>query len=367
VKTFPHSRSSLHTALVTAMLIAVTGSAFAQVGRYDPAERDARKQHKQDAETVAKFPNAKRESPHLEASKKGGKGLNEIVEAYQTKNYADAIAKGEAFAATSDNAYEKSFAYQLAATAAADNKDNTRAAADFQKAVEANGLDNDQHYQVMYNLAVVQYQLGQTAEALKTLDRYIAETGTDPAETAPLRASMLAKLDHPDQAAGVFEQAWRKNPADSKALLNAVALYREGKQDDKANALLLEAKAKGGLDAEGYRDLYVGYINDNKTKDAIAVIDEGIAKGMVKPSPDLAKAYSVIAQNAYATGDAATAIAMYQRAAPIAEDGEASLNLARVLFNERRMPESRQAAQQALQKGVKNTDEAKKLAAAKDK
>jgi HEPN domain-containing protein len=75
----------------------------------------------------------------------------------------------------------------------------------------------------------------------------------------------------------------------------------------------------------------------------------------------------VIAQNAYATGDAATAIAMYQRAAPIAEDGEPSLNLARVLFNERRMPESRQAAQQALQKGVKNTDEAKKLAAAKDK
>ena len=125
----------------------------------------------------------------------------------------------------------------------------------------------------------------------------------------------------------------------------------------------LKPRRKGGLDAEGYRELYVGYINDDKSKDAIAVIDEGIAKGMVKPSPDLAKVYSVIAQNAYATGDAATAIAMYQRAAPIAEDGEPSLNLARVLFNERRMPEAKQAAQQALQKGVKNTDEAKKLAA----
>jgi len=91
------------------MLIAATGSAFAQVGRYDPAEREAHKQQKQDAETAAKFPNAKRESPHLEATKKGGKGLNEIVEAYQSKNYADAIAKGEAFAAATDNAYEKSF------------------------------------------------------------------------------------------------------------------------------------------------------------------------------------------------------------------------------------------------------------------
>ena len=203
----------------------------------------------------------------------------------------------------------------------------------------------------MYNLAVLQYQLGQNADALKTLDRYVAETGTDPAETAPLRASMLANLDQPDQAAAVFEQAWKKNPADSKALANAVALYRQAKQDDKANALLLEAKSKGGLDAEGYRDLYVGYINDNKTKEAIAAIDEGIAKGMVKPSPDLAKAYSVIAQNAYAAGDAATAIAMYERAAPIAGDGEPSLNLARVLFNERRLPESRQAAAASAAEG----------------
>ena len=367
MKTFPHSRASLHAALATAMLIAATGSAFAQVGRYDPAEREAHKQHTQDAETASKFPNAKRESPHLEATKKGGKALNEIVEAYQAKNYADAITKAEALGAATDNAYEKSFAYQLAATAAADSKDNARAAADFQKAVEANGLDNDQHYQVMYNLAVVQYQLGQSAEALKTLDRYAAETGTDPAETAPLRASMLANLDQPAQAAVVFEQTWKKNPADSKALLNAVALYRQAKQEDKANALLLDAKSKGVLGAEGYRDLYVGYINDNKTTDAIAVIDEGIAQGMVKPSPDLAKAYSVIAQNAYAAGDTATAIAMYKRAAPIAEDGEPSLNLARVLFNERRLPESRQAAQQALAKGVKNTAEAQKLASSKDK
>ena len=367
MKPFPHSRSSLQAALAAAILIATTGSALAQVGRYDPAEREARKQHKGDVQAAEKFPSAKRESPHLQATKKGGTELNGIVEAYQAKNYADAIARAEALGAASDNAYEKSFAYQLAATAAADSKDNARAAADFQKAVDANGLDNDQHYQVMYNLAVVQYQLGQNEAALKTLDRYLAETGVDPGETAALHASIQAKLGQSDQAAASLEQAWRKNPADTKSLMNAAALYRQAKQDDKANALLLEAKAKGSLDAEGYRDLYVGYVNANKTKDAIAVIDEGVAKGVVKPSPDLAKVYSVIAQNAYAADDAATAIAMYQRAAPMAADGEAALNLARVLYNEKRMPESRQAAQLALQKGVKHTDEAKNLAGAKDK
>jgi len=366
VKPIPHSRS-LQAALAAAILIATTGSALAQVGRYNAAEREARKQHKGDAQAAEKFPNAKRESPHQQATKKGGTELNGIVEAYQAKNYADTIARAEALAAASGNAYEKSFAYQLAATAAADSKDNARAAADFQKAVDANGLDNDQHYQVMYNLAVVQYQLGQYDQALKTLDRYLAETGVDPGETAALHASIQANLGQPDQAAAALEQAWRKNPADSKALMNAVALYRQAKQEDKATALLLDAKAKGSLDADGYRDLYVGYINGNKSKEAIAVIDEGIAKGLLKPSPDLAKAYAVIAQNAYGADDTATAIAMYQRAAPMASDGEPALNLARVLYNAKRMPESRQAAQLALQKGVKNTAEAKQLAGAKDK
>lgn len=355
----------LRIALLACLLAGTTGAALAQVGRYDQAERDARKHHAQDADAASKFPAAKRESPHLQATKKGGKVLNEIVEAYQAKNYADAIAKAEAFAASSDNAYEKSFAYQIAGTAAADTKDNARAAEDFGKAIAANGLDNDQHYQVMYNLAVVQYQLGKNDEALKTLDRYLAETGADPNETAALRASMLANSDKPAQAAATFEQAWRKDPKDGKALLNAAMLYQQADQSAKSNALLAEAKAKGGLDAEGYRALYVGYINTNQPKDAIATIDEGLAKGVIKPGPELANAYSVLAQNAYAADDSATAIAMYQRAAAASPNGEASLNLARVYYNNGRMAEARQAAEQALQKGVKDQAAARKLAGQK--
>jgi tetratricopeptide (TPR) repeat protein len=365
VNTLPPRLAPLRIALLACLLAGTTGAAMAQVGRYDQAERDARKHHAQDADAASKFPAAKRESPHQQATKKGGEALNEIVEAYQAKNYADAIAKAEAFAASTDNAYEKSFAYQIAGTAAADSKDSARAAADFQKAIDANGLDNDQHYQVMYNLAVVQYQQGKNDEALKTLDRYLAETGVDPTATAALRASMLANSNKPAQAAETFEQAWRKDPKDGKALLNAATLYQQAKQFDKANALLAEAKTKGGLDADGYRALYVGYVNANQPKDAIATIDEGLAKGVVQPSADLAKVYSVLAQNAYAAGDTATAIAMYTRAAAVPGDGEAALNLARVYYNSGKMAQARQAAQQALEKGVKNQAEAKRLASQK--
>jgi tetratricopeptide (TPR) repeat protein len=359
--------SRLAAALVAALLSISAMPSSAQVGRYDPAEREAHKQKQHQAEASSKFPNAKRESPNLQATKKGGKTLKDLVDAYQAKNYADAIAQGESFAATTDNAYEKAFAYQLAGTAAADSKDNAKAAADFQKAIDANGLDNDQHYQVMYNLAVVQYQLHQYDAALKTLDRYLAETGVDPSETAELRASMLANLNQGGQAAAMFEQTWRKNPADAKALANAVALYQQDKQFDKANALLVEAKAKGGLDAEGYHALYVGQISAGKDKDALATINEGLASGKIAQDDKLANAYTVLAQNAFMAGDMKGAIELYKKAAPIAADGEPALNLARVLMNEGRLAEAKQAAQQALDKGVKHPDDAKKILAKKGK
>jgi tetratricopeptide (TPR) repeat protein len=359
--------SRLAAALVAVLLSVHALPSTAQVGRYDPAEREARK-HKHEDEASSKFPNAKRESPQLSATKQGGKTLKELVDAYQAKNYADVIAKAEAFAGTSENAYEKAFAYQLAATAAADSKDNARAAADFQKAIDANGLDNDQHYPTMYNLAVMQAQLGQYDAALKTLDRYQSETGVDPATTSELRASILANTKQGGgQAAGMFEQVWRKNPSDMKALNNAAVLYHQAKQFDKANALLSEAKAKGVLDADGYQTLYVGQISAGKNKDALATINEGVANGKIAQDDKLANAYTVLAQNAFADGDMKGAIDLYKKAAPIAQDGEPALNLARVLNNEGRLAEAKQAAQQALDKGVKNPADAKKILAKKGK
>jgi len=309
------------------------------------------------------FPGATRVSPALEATKSGGKALNAIVALSQAKQYPQAIQQAKALASASSNAYERGFAYQLAANAAADSGDNEKAAGFFKQALDSNGLDNDDHYQVMYNLAVTQYQTKHFAEALATLERLMTETKADAPEYTTLKAGLLADLGRPQDAAALYEQAYARDPGNTKALMNAVAAHQQANEFAKANALLAAAQKKGALtDASQYRALYVGYLNDNKPGDAVAVIDEGIAKGVLKPSPDLAQAYSILAQNAYAAGDAATAIAMYQRAAPMAADGEASLNLARVLYNEKRLPEARQAAQQALQKGVKNSAEASKLA-----
>ncbi|MEO5566039.1 MAG: tetratricopeptide repeat protein, partial [Luteimonas sp.] len=251
---------------------------------------------------------------------------------------------------------------QVAGNAAA-NSGNDAAAADyFAKAIAANGLGNNDHYTVMYNLTATQYGLGQNEQALKTLDGFLAETKSDKLEMLKLRGGILMQLDRNTEAAEVFNKLLAAHPDDKALRLNAVAAYQQAEQPEKAMALLSEANAKGMLtSANEYRALYVSYINADRDKEALALIDEGIAKGVVQPDADLAKVYMVIGQKAYYADHMAVAIDMYKRAAPIAEDGEAALNLAKILFETGKKAEAKAAAQQALEKGVKDAAQAKRF------
>ena len=97
---------------------------------------------------------------------------------------------------------------------------------------------------------------------------------------------------------------------------------------------------------------------DGKEKEAISVINEGLEKGVLKPDH---QAYVALAQAYYFADQAGPAIDAYKKAAPLAPDGETYLNLAKALGKEGRFAESKQAAQQALDKGVKKPDDAKKF------
>jgi tetratricopeptide (TPR) repeat protein len=69
----------------------------------------------------------------------------------------------------------------------------------------------------------------------------------------------------------------------------------------------------------------------------------------------------VLGQKAYYASDLATAIALYAKAAPLAADGEAALNLAKIYAEAGKTAEAKAAAQQALDKGVEDTAAARKL------
>ncbi|MBL8261776.1 MAG: tetratricopeptide repeat protein [Xanthomonadaceae bacterium] len=312
------------------------------------------------------YPLATRVPPSQKVNAKENKTAKEIQADYEANKFDSVMSKVDAFAASgSTNAYLQAYLYQLAAVAANNAGDQQKSADYFRKTIEANGLDNNGHYQAMYNLAIQLNQLDQAAEALTVVDRFLNETKTDKIDPLSLKAIILGNLDRPAEGAALFEKVLATKPDDRPTLMNAVAMYQQADNFDKANALLEGARKKGMLtEGSEYRTLFVGYINANKYVQAREVLEEGVNKGAIKPSQQLANDYSILAQHYYIDDNKIPeAIEFYTRAMKVSTDGEAALNLARVLRNESRIAEAKAAAREALAKGVKKPKDANAILA----
>lgn len=366
--------TSLARVLSVSTLLLVGASvvvpAHAQLaGKRSDERRNAQQQKRGDAtpQEAPLFPNATRQEPKGRAGKDGVKSLQEISQAYGEEKYAEVLAKAVPFAQSTDNAYEKSFAWQLAGVAAAETNDTAKAAQYFQAAVDANGLDNNSHYRVMSNLAATQSQLEQWGPALATVDRFLAETKTDDPKYLAMKGGLLSAAGRNAEASKLFAELLAKNPGDKKILMNTVASLQQADNFAEANKLLLDAHKKGQLtEAQEYRALYSGLLNeDGRWKDAAMVIEDAAAKGVLPKNEELGKAYSIVANQAFFADDLNTAAKYYALAAPLMPDGETWLNLAKVYNNQGKKEQQRAAAKQALAKGVKNTADAQRLANAK--
>jgi tetratricopeptide (TPR) repeat protein len=309
----------------------------------------------------------------------------------QVQTLADEILADE-----KANTYEKAIAARVIGSMLL-NTDDAKAQAYLQQSVDLNGLSNNDHYESMLVIAQLQLQQDKYAEALATLDKFLAETKSQNPEHQVLKGNALYRLERypeaiavlkpaiesspepradwiqllmgayadggqPQEAAKLAEQVAAKTPADKRAQMNLAATYIQTEQFDKAAAIYEKLRASGELTEDrDYRNLYILYLNsEGKEKEAISAINEGLEKGILKPDH---QAYVALAQAYYFAEQAGPAIDAYKKAAPLAPDGETYLNLAKVLANEGRAAESKQAAQQALDKGVKNPDDAKKLLA----
>jgi uncharacterized protein HemY len=368
----------LRQSLVVAVTAALGLAILAPVVHADPQStsvNDARARQRAEAgkgkrqapaETKpALYPDASRQQPEAKASPKIIKHLQEMQERYEKDDWNGVIAKAdEIVAMPSASAYEKSFAYSMAGNAAANSDDQNKAAEYFAKAIETNGLDNDGHYSTMYNLAVIQFGEENYAAALATVERFLAETKSEKPEHQAFRAGILANLNRNDEAAAIYKELIAKSPDDKRILMNGVSALQSADKYAEANELLEGAYKRGMLtEPRELRSLYVGYMNAQRWDDAQKVIEDGIAKGILQPGPDLARDYQVLAQNAYVDDKIPLAITLYSKAAPMAADGEAYLNLAKVLDYAGKKAEAKAAAKQALEKGVKKPEDANRILA----
>lgn len=397
------NRSVLAAAIGAVLVFGAVSQVNAQTAQDRAAERRAKQEGKKStaAKPADEYPNATRQA-EAKASSKGGPKLQKMMGLYDDDKGPQALAAADEIIATDTfNAYDRAFAAQIAAQIAYDADDTAGAKKYLQKAIELNGLDNNGHFGAMYMLAQLQLQDEQYTESLKTLDTFFAETKSTKPEQLVVKGNALYRLERYPEAATVLKQAidsspnpkpeWQqllmatyaesgnageaakmaeavaaKNPNDKRAQLNLAAVYQQGEMFDKSAAVLEKLRASGQLtEDKEYRQLYATYLNmDGKEKEAISVINDGLQKGVLKPDY---QTYLAQAQAYYFSDQAGPAIDAYKKAAPLAPDGEAYLNLARVLWQEDRIPEAKEAAKQAVAKGVKKPDDAKKIIALPNK
>lgn len=405
--------SALHRTLLTAAVatalgfVAAPAPAFAQDGEQRNERRSARDAHRsqqrrpskesaEEATVVAEeYPQATRKDPGLRTSPRMGAQLNKLSEAQQAGDLAAAESAAAAILENERaNAYERALTMRLLADVLMDT-DTKRAADYMRQAIEAEGLNNNDHYNTMLGLAQLQLQEEDYTSALATLDRLVSETRSDKPELQVLRGNALYRLErHEDaiaalepvvkgnaaaradwtqllmaayadagranDAAALAEQIASQAPGDKRAQLNLANVYLQA--DDYPNAIAVYERLRqaGELtDERDYNNLAALYLNsENAERNAIAVLTEGLDKGLLKPDY---RTYSSLAQAYYFSDQYDKAIEFYGKAAPLDDDGGTWLNLAKVLSNEGRDAESKAAAQKALDKGLANPEEARKL------
>lgn len=361
-------------------------------------ERQSQRGGESQAARSADYPGATRVEPKTRASSRMSTKLQKMMDRYDDDEGAEAIAIAEEIMANDKaNEYDKSFAAQIAAQSAYDGDDTATAMSYLQKALDFNGLDNNGHYGAMLMLGQLQMQEEQYQPALATIDRFFAETKSTKPEHLVIKGNALYRMERYPEAAVVLKQAidaspeprndWQqllmatyfetgqsaeaaalaesiagKNPGDKRAQLNLAATYQQGENFAKAAEVLEKLRASGQLTEDReYRQLYSTYLNmDGKEREAATVIKEGLDKGILQNDFQNNLA---LAQSYYFSEQIGPAIEAYRKAAPLDDDGETYLNLAKVLWQEDRIGEAKEAARQALAKGVKRPEEARQITA----
>ncbi len=390
-----HKQAVLTVLIATALGGVVVTDAVAQ--SRSNSDRRGGKQSAAKAEVM--FPNATREEPSQKSSPKLSKQLQKMIDSYNDQKFPETLAAAtDILGNSAANNYDKSLAAQLASQAAYNSDDSAAAIKYLDQVLQFNGLDNNGHYQSMLMKAQLQIQEDQTEAGLATLDQYLTETKSTKPEDLVIKGQALYQLERYADAVPVLKQAiagatepkdsWNqllmaamseagqtgeavaqaeaiaaRNPDDKKAQMNLASMYMQADQMGKAAEVMTKLYGAGKLTEEReYKQLYSIYANtEGKEQDVIKVINDGQAKGILKP--DDYQAYLALAQAYYYSDPQQTgkAIEAWQKAAPLSKDGETYLNLARVLHAEGRTSEAKQAAQQALAKGVKNQADAKKI------
>ena len=342
------------------------------------------------------YPNATRAEPKLDlTSEKDQKNLNEGLDAVNAGDKAKAQQMLQPIIDSSKSKYAQALALQGMASLHYNDGDYKGAISSLQRSLALGVMPNDTYFQLMYMLAQFQMADEQYQPALDTIAKWRAEGKKETADSYALEGNAEYRLgkypeaiasinkaksltDKPqptwdqilmasyaesgqdEKAAELAKSQLSSNPGDPNALNNAVAVLMQAHKYPEAIQMMEKARAEGKLSKDTqYVNLAKLYLvtgqesadpAPNATK-AQQVLEEGMSKGVVKPD---AETYVLLGQSAEIANNIDKAIGYYNKAQPIATDGEAALRAGRLLLSENKYSQAKGLIQQALDKGVKH-------------
>lgn len=386
---------TLHWACAFFLGIAALGAAPGADAQLTGGEQRNRAKKEGTTKAEPKYPNATRAEP-TRGNSKIGTAFGKLIDVVNDDKYDQTIAIAEGILANPKaNAYERSIAAQALAFAWME-KDNSNYAVPvkyLEQALAENGLDNNAHYGLMYQLAQVYLSDEKYAESLTVLNRFLEESKADKPEAYALQGNAYYRLekyqeaitaikraiagsqtpdknwnqvlmaayfelDQPLEAAKVAEEIAARSPDDKTAQINLANIYMQADQMEKAAAVFDRLRVAGKLtESKDYETGYRLLANlDGREKDAISLINEGLSKSVLKPSFEV---YNFLGQSYYFSDQIPAAIEAWGKAAPLAKDGETYLNLAKVLSQEdNRAKDAISNARAAIAKGIKKPGDA---------
>lgn len=381
--------------LLTATLFALAVSPLLHIASADAQGRYAQRDRQRTQAAAPEenpFPNATRAEPERKTSERNMRKIQAGYTALEEGDYEKVRSELEPLDGGDRlSPYEQALVDQGLAQVAYEEDDVDGAIARWTKAIEGNALPNRDHFQLIFQVAQLQLAEERYEPALAMVDRWLAETRSTRADAMALKGNALYRMERYDDALVVLDQAiaaagdnvdptlfelkmaalyekedyaaaavaledlMRRQPNEIKHQINLAQMYIELEQNDRALAILQQARTGGNLKSkENWRQLYQLFAYADKPLDAAAAINEGIAAGVLEADRETLKA---LGDHYYMGEQVDSAIEAYGRSAALStEDGNADQMRAHLLVERERYPEAKQALDAAFAKG-KLTDE----------
>ncbi len=346
-----------------------------------------------DKKEETRYPDAARHAPKSDLSSPSDqKMLQAAIDAVNSGDDAKAQQEAQKVLDSSRSKYAKGIALQVLANLKFNAQDYQGAIDTYKQLLDLNSVSNDTYFDSMYNMAAADVAAGQYQAALDELKLWREQGKRETAESHALEGNAYYRLqkypeaiaamkkamsmtDKPKdswnnilmasyaesgqagQASDVIDQQLAKDPTNKALAHNALVVYTQAGQSDKALALL-EREQKAGMisDNDDYVSAarFYASIAQNEAKPDIALkgadlLKDGLAKGMVKAD---AGNYKLLGDSYMIAQKEDQALAAYGKASPLANNGDIDYVRAEILGSQTEWAQARDVLQKSIARGV---------------